>query len=271
SRPKHTKRQHTVEFSKDDHTRLATAVPDGVPRGDSHATRSDASTFPGVPVRLARWAATRGLGSRPVPLRRVFDCTRHPEGLGQPRPSALRASVPRGHEKLYAHRRRPPRRGPRTLHPTQAVARWSAPAGPGDAGYAPLASPRSSAGQSMGLLIPWSQVRVLPGAPSSVPPPKCGITDAGWDPARRAARVAGAARSASGDYGARRDPVPVPVPVRRCLPSRPPGIEHPHPAPRRSGAGGTRSTGPRSARTSEPARGPVARTRPRHRLSGQSH
>jgi hypothetical protein len=139
--------------------------------------------FRGVPVRLARWAATRALGSRPVPLHRVFDCTRHPEGLGRPRPSALGASVPREHREPYA------RPGPaRSGGPPASTA------GPGDGRYAPPASPRSSAGQSMGLLIPWSQVRVLPGAPTRGPPSR-GRRDRAPQPPR--GRRTGGGRRAS--------------------------------------------------------------------------
>src|SRR3954462_11456780 len=46
---KHTKHRHTVEFSKDNHTRFAATVSGRVPRGDSYATRSDPRPVPGGP------------------------------------------------------------------------------------------------------------------------------------------------------------------------------------------------------------------------------
>ncbi len=257
--PKHTKRQHTVEFSKDDHTRLGDAVSGGLPRGDSHATRSGPSAFPGGPgparpmgcdagprlspgptaSRLRLYPTSRGTRSAPAVRTR---CVRSPWATRTIRtptdPSAPGGSGPPAPRARPTRRRRDrPWHGP----PGPSPARRSAPAGPGDAGYAPLASPRSSAGQSMGLLIPWSQVRVLPGAPVRTTSSRgCSVASRVATPMPgRCHRVAHGRRrpTAVGDEGSVRTRVLAAMP-RRAVRST--GLEALRPAVRgaRPGVGG---------------------------------
>jgi hypothetical protein len=171
SGPKHTKRQHTVEFSKDDHTRLPYAVSGAVRRGVHHRTRSLPNVFPGDPGSGRPSGLRRGAHALSTASRlRLYPRSRGTRSAPAVRTPCVRS--PRARRTIRtppAGRCRGPRRPSGTSGPALAVGGRGATASPGGAGYAPLTSPRSSAGQSMGLLIPWSQVRVLPGAPAGSP------------------------------------------------------------------------------------------------------